>query len=79
MGFVDGIWKTVVDAKVYFDGSSLKNGSAVNAEPSSWIETQGRGLMWINSRYRAPQFVKPYVKTDNNDVADAEAICEAVS
>ncbi len=27
----------------------------------------------------APQFVKPYVKTNKNDEADAEAICEAVS
>lgn len=27
----------------------------------------------------APQFVKPYVKTNKNDVADAEAICEVVS
>ena len=26
-----------------------------------------------------PQFVKPYVKTNKNDAADAEAICEAVS
>jgi transposase len=26
----------------------------------------------------APQFVKPYVKTNKNDAADAEAICEAV-
>jgi transposase len=26
----------------------------------------------------APQFVKPYVKANKNDVADAEAICEAV-
>lgn len=26
----------------------------------------------------APQFVKPYVKTNENDAADAEAICEAV-
>lgn len=26
----------------------------------------------------APQFVKPYVKTNKNDMADAEAICEAV-
>jgi len=24
----------------------------------------------------APQFVKPYVKTNKNDAADAEAICE---
>lgn len=27
----------------------------------------------------APQFVKPYVKSNKNDQADAEAICEAVS
>jgi transposase len=30
-------------------------------------------------RLMSPQFVKPYVKTNKNDVADAEAICEAVS
>ena len=29
-------------------------------------------------RLIAAQFVKPYVKTNKNDVADAEAICEAV-
>jgi len=27
----------------------------------------------------APQFVKPYVKTNKNDAADAQAICEAVA
>ena len=27
----------------------------------------------------APQFVKPYVKTNKTDAADAEAICEAVT
>src|SRR5216684_1311807 len=30
-------------------------------------------------RLIAPQFVKPYVKANKNDAADAEAICEAVS
>ena len=30
-------------------------------------------------RLIAPQFVKPYVKTNKNDARDAEAICEAVS
>jgi len=30
-------------------------------------------------RLMSPQFVKPYVKTNKHDVADAEAICEAVS
>ena len=30
-------------------------------------------------RLMAPQFIKPYVKTKNNYLADAEAICEAVA
>jgi len=30
-------------------------------------------------RLISPQFVKPYVKSNKHDVADAEAICEAVS
>lgn len=30
-------------------------------------------------RLMAPQFVKPFVKSNKNDAADAEAICEAVS
>ena len=30
-------------------------------------------------RLMAPQFVKPYVKTNKDDAADAEAICEAVA
>jgi transposase len=31
------------------------------------------------ARLISPQFVKPYVKTNKNDAADAEAICEAVA
>ena len=30
-------------------------------------------------RLISPQFVKPYVKSNKNDAADAEAICEAVA
>lgn len=32
-----------------------------------------------NVKLMAPQFVKPYVKSNKNDARDAEAICEAVS
>ncbi len=32
-----------------------------------------------NVKLMAPQFVKPYVKTNKNDQADAEGICEAVA
>jgi transposase len=41
----------------------------------------GRKLQELGHTVRliAPQFVKPYVKTNKHDAADAEAICEAVS
>jgi transposase len=38
------------------------------------LEAQGHTV-----RLMAPQFVKPYVKSQKNDAADAEAICEAVT
>jgi transposase len=40
----------------------------------------GRKLQQMGHQVRlmAPQFVKPYVKSNKNDRADAEAICEAV-
>lgn len=38
------------------------------------LQAQGHTVRLI-----APQFVKPYVKTNKHDAADAEAICEAVS
>lgn len=41
----------------------------------------GRQLLGLGHdvKLMAPQFVKPYVKTNKNDARDAEAICEAVS
>ena len=40
-----------------------------------------RKLQGLGHRVRliSPQFVKPYVKSNKNDAADAEAICEAVT
>ena len=38
------------------------------------LQAQGHAV-----RLMAPQFVKPYVKGNKHDAADAEAICEAVS
>ena len=37
------------------------------------------GALGHNVRLMAPSYVKPYVKRQKNDAADAEAICEAVS
>ena len=41
----------------------------------------GRGLAKLGHRVRLmpPSYVKPYVKRQKNDAADAEAICEAVT
>ena len=51
------------------------------------MEACGSAHHWVRKlgeyghtvKLMAPQFVKPYVKTNKNDMADAEAICEAVS
>jgi transposase len=51
------------------------------------IEACGSAHFWARKlaefghtvKLMAPQFVKPYVKTNKNDSADAEAICEAVT
>jgi transposase len=60
----------------------------VNLEPCLiGMEACGSAHYWARKlegyghtvKLMAPQFVKPYVKTNKNDMADAEAICEAVS
>ncbi len=51
------------------------------------MEACGSAHYWANKlqgmghtvKLMAQQFVKPYVKTNKNDAADAEAICEAVT
>ena len=51
------------------------------------IEACGSAHFWARKlqgfghmvKLMAPQFVKPYVKTNKNDAADAEAICEAMA
>lgn len=35
--------------------------------------------VWALVKLMPPTYVKPYVKRQKNDVADAEAICEAVT
>ena len=47
------------------------------ASAHHWGRTLGR--LGHTVRLMAPQFVKPYLKINKNDVADAEAICEAVN
>ncbi len=60
----------------------------VNLEPCLiGMEACGSAHYWARKlegyghtvKLMAPQFVKPYVKANKNDMADAEAICEAVA
>jgi transposase len=60
----------------------------VNLEPCLiGMEACGSSHHWARKlgefghtvKLMSPQFVKPYVKTNKHDMADAEAICEAVS
>ena len=46
------------------------------------VRTTGRASLQAHGyavKLIAPQFVKPYVKSNKNDANDAEAICEAMS
>src|SRR5271167_2439653 len=53
----------------------------IGLEASGGAHYWFRVLSRLGHRVRliAPQFVKPYVKSQKNDANDAEAICEAVS
>jgi transposase len=53
----------------------------VGIEASGSAHYWARVLVGLGHRVRlmAPQFVKPYVKSQKNDANDAEAICEAVT
>src|SRR5215510_5539451 len=54
---------------------------AVGMEACSSSHYWARRLQGLGHRVKlmAPQFVRPYVKTNKNDARDAEAICEAVT
>jgi transposase len=54
---------------------------AIGMEACSSSHYWARRLQGLGHRVKlmAPQFVRPYVKTNKNDARDAEAICEAVT
>jgi transposase len=51
----------------------------MEACPSAHHWAREIGKLGHEVKLMAPQYVKPYVKTNKNDAADAEAICEAVT
>ncbi len=69
-----GRWLRVVSTTVEPD---CEIGMEACAGAHHWarqLQAKGFGVKLI-----APQFVKPYVKSNKNDARDAEAICEAMS
>ena len=69
-----GGWVEAVTAKLVPGGEI---GMEACAGAHHWARAfQSRGY---RVKLIAPQFVKPYVKSNKHDVADAEAICEAMS
>ena len=81
---INGVGKTIVKKKL----ARNKMAEFIAQLPPCLIglEACGGSHYWVRVfkkmghtvRMIAPQFVKPFVKSNKNDVADAEAICEAV-
>ncbi len=72
--FIRGKWLNVLLGKVE---PGCEIGMEACAGAQHWArQLQGRGF---TVKMIAPQFVKPYVKSNKNDANDAEAICEAMS
>jgi transposase len=65
--------------KVLFE--KAESGCEIGMEACTGAHHWGRLLQARGYKVKliAPQFVKPYVKSNKNDVNDAEAICEAMS
>ena len=69
-----GNWLKVLTDKVV---PGCEIGMEACAGANHWArELQSRGY---EVKLMAPQFVKPYVKSNKNDANDAEAVCEAMS
>ena len=60
--------------------STVEPGSEIGMEACGGAHDWARRLQAYGYKVRliAPQFVKPYVKSNKNDANDAEAICEAM-
>src|SRR5262249_7209042 len=72
-------------ASAVLAGSSLPFSRHSRPASSQWkpvpAHTTGheRSVSWVISvRLMAPAYVKPFVKRQKNDAADAEAVCKAV-
>lgn len=77
------VWKRKLDRgnwiKILLD--SVEPGCEIGMEACSGAHHWARLLQakGFTVKLIAPQFVKPYVKSNKNDANDAEAICEAMS
>ena len=77
------VWRCRLSREKWFEAvvEKLEPGGEVGMEACAgahhWArEFESRGY---RAKLMAPQFVKPYVKSNKNDHRDAEAVCEAMS
>ena len=77
------VWQRRLSREKWFGAvlEKLEPGCEVGMEACAgahhWArELQSRGY---TVKLMAPQFVKPYVKSNKNDMNDAQAVCEAMS
>ena len=76
-------WRRRLRRDEWIDGvrERAEPGCEIGMEACSGAHHWARELQKLGYRVKliAPQFVKPYVKSNKNDAADAEAICEAMA
>jgi transposase len=77
------VWRRRLPRKRWLQAVSeiAEPGCEIGIEACGGVHHWARQLQWRGYRVKliAPQFVKPYVKSNKNDANDAEAICEAMS
>ncbi|MCE2991199.1 MAG: IS110 family transposase, partial [Nitrosomonadaceae bacterium] len=81
--FEKPVWRRKLSRANWIDAvrEVAEPGCEIGMEACGGAHDWARRLQAMGYKVRliAPQFVKPYVKSNKNDANDAEAICEAMS
>ena len=76
------VWRQKLKRRQWLDVllEKVEPGCEIGMEACSAAHHWGRQLQvkGFHVKLIAPQFVKPYVKSNKNDATDAEAVCEAM-
>ncbi len=81
--FEKPVWRKKLNRQEWLKAvlERIEPGCEIGMEACSGAHHWARQLQKLGYTVKliAPQFVKPYVKSNKNDANDAEAICEAMS